>query len=305
MPDARATDTHRDSHPCAPVPYIYPRLQHIVSRGDDLPTLPAIVLQLHQTLDNPYAGAAHVARLLDQDPSLTSRLLRLANSASFGRAGAPITSVSSAVARMGLNQVRSTCVALAVVKGLGKGRARFDHLEFWSHSATVAGLAGSLWDMVGDTSVIKPQDAYLVGLLHDVGLLVIDQYFPDEFSSLLEERDDPDAPLGPLEEEHLGIDHGAVASLLIGRWSLPAFVGEAVFHHNHPATAPAEVARLSMVIAAAEAMCWQLDLGLPVEGRPPQPAAALLRALDVPASEVRGVIDWAYDAHAIATEVVT
>lgn len=287
--------------------YIYPRLQHIVSRGEDLPTLPSIVLELHRALDNPYAGAAHVARLLDQDPSLTARLLRLVNSASFARAGAPITSVSAAVSRMGLNQVRATCVALAIVNGLGSRRARFDHLDFWVHSATVAGLAGSLWNIVGNSSVIRAQDAYLVGLLHDVGLLVIDQHFPTELSSVLDARgglDDTDAPIGPLEEEHLGIDHGAVASLLIGRWALPSFVGDAIFHHNHPETAPPEVARLSMVIAAAEAMCWQLDVGLAVEGRPSQPAAALLRAMDVPASEVRGIIETTGDAYALAAELV-
>lgn len=284
--------------------YIYPRLQHLVSRGDDLPTLPSIVLELHRALDNPYAGASAVARLLDQDPALTSRLLRLVNSASFARSGPPITSVSAAVARMGLNQVRSTCVALAIVNGLGSRRARFDHLEFWAHSATVAGLAGSLWNVVGNSSTIRAQDAYLVGLLHDVGLLVIDQHFPDEFASVLDARGDIDAPLGPLEEEHLGIDHGAVASLLFGRWALPAYVGEAVYHHNHPETAPSEVARLSMVIAAAEAMCWQLDVGLSVEGRPKQPAAVWLREMDVPASEIRGIIEWTADAYALATEVV-
>lgn len=286
------------------MPYIYPRLQQIISRGDDLPTLPSIVLQLHHALDDPNAGAAYVARLIDQDPALTSRLLRLSNSASFGRTGVPITSIGVAVARMGLKQVRSTCVALAVVKALGNGRARFDHTEFWAHSATVAGLAGSLWELLGDRRRIKPQDAYLVGLLHDIGLLVVDQYFPDEFSELLDARVDADAALGALEEEHLGIDHGAVASLLIGRWALPAFVGDAIFHHNHPATAPDEVARLAMVLAAAEAMCWQLDLGLPVEGRPPQPAASLLRALGVPASEVSSIIDWTWDAHEMARAVV-
>jgi HD-like signal output (HDOD) protein len=286
------------------VAYIFPRLQNLVSRGEDLPTLPSIVLDLHRALDDPYAGAAAVARLLDQDPSLTARLLRLVNSASFARSGAPITSVSAAVTRMGLNQVRSTCIALAVVNGLGSRNARFDHMEFWAHSATVAGLAGSLWNVVGNSSVIRAQDAYLVGLLHDIGLLVIDQHFPAEFTSLLASREHADASLGPLEEEHLGIDHGAVASLLIGRWSLPTFVGESIYHHNHPETAPPEVARLSMVIAAAEAMCWQLDLGLPVEGRPREPAAVLLRAMDVPAKDVRGIIETTYDAYALATEVV-
>lgn len=283
--------------------YIYPRLQQIISRGDDLPTLPSIVLELHRALESPNAGTAHIAGVLDQDPSLTARLLRLANSAKFARPGAPITSVPAAVARMGLNRVRSTCIALAVVQGFGRGRGRLDHEAFWAHSATVAALTGSLWDLVGDRSVISTQDAYLVGLLHDIGLLVIDQYFPEEFAEVLAQREHHDAPLGALEERHLGIDHGAVASLLIGRWSLPSFVSEAVFHHNHPDQAPGPVARLARVIATAEAMCWQVDVGLEVEGRPPELAAVLLREMDVPASEVRGVIEWTYDAYALAAQV--
>lgn len=286
------------------MPYIYPRLQQIISRGDDLPTLPGIVLQLHRVLDDPNAGAAQVARLIEQDPALTTRLLRIANSATFGSAGAPLTSVQAAVKRMGLNQVRSVCLVMAVVKAFAHRRARFDHEAFWSHCATVAGLASRLWARVGDTRAITPEDAYIVGLLHDVGLLILDQYFPEEFAALLESREDPDAPIGALEEAHLGIDHGAVASLLIERWSLPSFVADAVFHHNQPGAAPPEVARLATVLAAAEAMCWQLDLGLPIEGRPPQPAAVLLRAMDVPAPEVRGVIAWTDEAHAFARACV-
>lgn len=284
--------------------YIFPRLQQIISRGDDLPTLPTIVLQLHRVLDDPRAGVARVAQVIDQDPALTTRLLRLANSAAFGRGGAPISTVGAAIARMGLNQVRAVCTVLSVVKAFGNGRARFDHEEFWSHSVTVASLARRLWESVGDTRVIRPDDAYLVGLLHDVGLLLADQYFPDEFSQLLDRRPERDAPIGALEEEYLGIDHGAVASLLIGRWALPEFVADAVYHHNHPEGAPPEVLRLTTVIAAAEAMCWQLDVGLAVEGRPPQPAAVRLRALDVPAARVHGMIDWTEEAYLASTELL-
>lgn len=101
------------------MPYIFPRLQQIISRGDDLPTLPTIVLQLHRVLDDPHAGVSRVAHLIEQDPALTTRLLRLSNSGVFGRAGAPISTVSGAIARMGLNQVRAVCTVLAVVKAFG------------------------------------------------------------------------------------------------------------------------------------------------------------------------------------------
>ena len=109
------------------MPYIFPRLQQIISRGDDLPTLPTIVLQLHRVLDDPHAGVSRVAHLIEQDPALTTRLLRLSNSGAFGRAGAPISTVGGAIARMGLNQVRAVCTVLAVVKAFGNWRSRFDH----------------------------------------------------------------------------------------------------------------------------------------------------------------------------------
>jgi HD-like signal output (HDOD) protein len=283
------------------VPYIFPRLKEIISRGDDLPTLPTIVLQLHRVLDDPNAGAAEVSQVIEQDPALTARLLRAVNSAAFSRGGEPVTSVQTAVARLGVNQVRAVCIVLAIVKAFGGQQGRLDHRVFWAHSATVAGLASLLWDRVGTARNITPDDAYVVGLLHDVGLLVIDQHFHDDLSEVIAVRGKSDEALWPLEEEHLGLDHGAVAGLLLGRWSLPTFVVDAVSHHNHPGDAPGEVAQLAKVVAAAEAMCWESEVGLPLEGRPLTPAAALLAAIGVPPREVEELMASTPAMHAKAS----
>ncbi len=283
------------------MPYIFPRLKDIISRGDDLPTLPTIVLQLHRVLDNPNAGAADVAEVIEQDPALTARLLRAVNSAAFHRGGDPVTSVQNAVARLGVAQVRSVCLVLAVVKAFGGRQGRLDHRVFWAHSATVAGLASQLWDRVGTARHITPEDAYVVGLLHDVGLLVIDQHFHDDLSEVIAVRGASDEALWPLEEEHLGLDHGAVAGLLLGRWALPTFVVDAVSHHNHPGDAPAEVAQLAKVVAAAEAMCWEAEVGLVLEGRPLTPATALLSAIGVPPREVDDLLAGTMAIHSKAS----
>jgi len=285
---------------CA-VPYIFPRLKEIIGRGDDLPTLPTIVLQLHRVLDDPNAGAAEVAEVIEQDPALTARLLRAVNSAAFSRGGDAVTSVQNAVARLGVKQVRSVCVVLAIVKAFGGKQGRLDHRVFWAHSATVAGLTSQLWDRVGTARHITPDDAYVVGLLHDVGLLLVDQYFNDDLSEIISVRGNSDEAIWPLEEEHLGLDHGAVAGLLLGRWALPSFVVDAVSHHNHPGDAPSEVAQLAKVVAAAEAMCWEADIGLALEGRPMTPAAALLSAIGVPPREIDDLIASTPAIHAKAS----
>lgn len=272
------------------MPYLFRRLKDLLERGDDLPTLPTIVLQLHRVLDDPDAGAADVAGIIEKDPALTVRLLRAANSAAFSRGGAPVTSVSAAVARMGMNQVRAVCLVLAVVKAFGRRSGKLDHQAFWTHSATVAVLASQLWDRVGTVREISPDDAYVVGLLHDVGLLVLGQYFPVDLAEVLAAKPDEDSPIWVIEEEQLGLDHGAVAGLLLGRWSLPPFVAEAIANHHRPEHAPDGQIQLARVLEAAEALCWEANAQLSIEGRPADPAAESLRVLGFPEGEIKDII---------------
>ncbi len=268
------------------MPYIIRRLKDILERAEDLPTLPTIVLQLHHVLDDERAGPTQVAAIIEQDPALTARLLRAANSAAFSRGGNTIGSVSAAVARMGVNQVRAVCIVLAVVKAFGGARGRLDHQRFWLHASTVGTATQRFWERFDDRSGIKADDAYVAGLLHDVGLLVLDQYFPADLAEVfaaLAER--PGVPLWSIEEEHLGMDHGAVGGLLIGRWALPAFTAEAVANHHHPDQAPAEFTRLARVIQAAEAAAHAVGAGLPEEGVPDAEARELLHRLGAPEAE--------------------
>lgn len=270
--------------------YLFQRLTALINRGEDLPTLPTIVLKLHRVLDDPDAGAADVAAVIEQDPALTARLLRAANSAAFARGGSAVTSVPAAVTRMGLNQVRAVCVVLAVVNAFSGRRGTLDHGVFWTHSATVASLTAQLWDRIGLAREITPEDAYVVGLLHDVGLLVLDQHFPEDLAAVLERRQDPEAELWRVEEEHLGLDHGTIASLLLGRWSLPPVVAETVAHHHHPSSAPGSCRQLAEIVEAAEALCWEASAQLPIEGRPRLTAREALEQLGIPPREVAGLL---------------
>src|SRR5512147_807202 len=112
-------------------------MRDLLARGENLPTLPTVVFQLHRVLDDEHAGAADVAAIIERDPALTARLLRSANSAAFSRSGERIGSISSAVSRLGVNQVRAICIVLAVVKAFSRKAGGLDHQVFWTHSAAV------------------------------------------------------------------------------------------------------------------------------------------------------------------------
>ena len=105
-------------------------MRDLVAKGENLPTLPTVVFQLHGILDKETAGAADVASVIERDPSLTARLLRTANSAAFTRGSEPVGAVSVAVARLGVSQVRAICIALAVVKAFGGRSVTLDHQTF-------------------------------------------------------------------------------------------------------------------------------------------------------------------------------
>jgi HD-like signal output (HDOD) protein len=272
------------------MPSLIGRLKELLARGDDLPTLPTIVLQLHRVLDDPDAGAAEVAAVIEKDPALTARLLRVANSAAFSRGGRTLGSVAVAVGHLGVNQVRSICMVLAVVKAFGGRPGRIDHQRLWVHAATVAATARRFWEHFDDGSGIKAEDAYVGGLLHDVGFLILDQYFPEDLAEVLHGAEQVPGPSWTIEEEHLGLDHGAIGGLLIGRWSLPTYTAEAVANHHHPEQALPEFMRLAWVIKAAEAAAVEAGAGLAEEGAPEGAAVDLLAALGAPPPEAERLL---------------
>jgi HD-like signal output (HDOD) protein len=271
------------------VPYIINGMRNLLARGENLPTLPTVVFQLHQVLDNEMVGAADVAGVIERDPALTARLLRAANSAAFSRGGDRLGSVSAAVARLGVNQVRAVCIVLAVVKAFNSRTGGLDHQAFWVHSATVGMLARRLWDRFGRDQTISNDDIYVAGLLHDAGLLVLEQHFPREFGEVLERRATTQGPLWRTEEEHLGMDHGAVGGLLLGRWSLPAFIAEAVTNHHHPHQAEEQFHSVCRTVQAAEVLCSEAGAGLPEEGPADCSSADVLGELGVSEADIESL----------------
>jgi HD-like signal output (HDOD) protein len=123
-------------------------LQRLLKTGDQLPTLPTVVFQLHAALDDENVTTSQVAAIIERDVALTARLLRAANSAAFARGPGQVTTVSAAIQRLGLSQVRSLCLVLAVVQAFGRGRG-LDHEALWAHSAAVGLVARPSGDAPG------------------------------------------------------------------------------------------------------------------------------------------------------------
>jgi len=243
-------------------------LRDLLERGKDLPTLPLVVLQLHSTLDAEHSDLAAVAAIVERDPALTARLLRVANSALYTRGGGRIGSVRTAVAMLGIGQLRAMCLVLAVVKLFQASGQGVDHDEFWRHASAVGLTAKFLAGHLESAAGLVPDDMYVAGLLHDVGLLVLDQFFPKQLAAVCQAAAEQEQPLWRVEAERLGLDPGEVGALLLGRWGLPQGTVDAVADHHHPDEASEAHRPAARLIRAAEALSSAGPLALSAEGRP-------------------------------------
>lgn len=273
------------------MPYIVNGMRALLANGENLPTLPTVVFQLHRVLlDEDHTGAAEVAAIIERDPSLTARLLRAANSAAFAPSGSRIGSVFMAVTRLGVSQVRAICIALAVVRAFPSRAGGLDHHNFWTHSAAVGMTSRWLWGLVGRDPSVAADDLYVAGLLHDSGLLVLEQHFQKEYGQVQEALALAGGSLWRVEEDQLGMDHGAVGGLLLGRWSLPTFISEAVANHHHPHQAEDQYQEACRVVQAAEVLCSLSAAGLAEEGQADCSAFEVLGELGVSEKESDSII---------------
>ena len=193
----------------------------IYSKINELPTLPAVVPKLMELTESRESSARDVTRVIENDPALTAKILRVANSAYYGFSGR-IEVLGMAVPLLGFNMVRSLAISISVMQSLpeGKGSRYFTEAGLWLHSLGVAAVMKEL-----GTGVKKGEDTeylFIIGLLHDIGKIVLDQYFHDTFQDVLEEANSGNnARLYLVEREKFGIDHCEISAMLLERWKFP------------------------------------------------------------------------------------
>lgn len=264
------------------------KLEALLQSGKQLPTLPVLVVQVQKAVSNEMSGLRDIGLIIERDPALTSRVLRVANSALYTR-GDPVTTIGAAVARLGMAQVRSLCLTVGVVRAFGDSQRRLDHKRYWQHSAAVGMVAERLADESKRYASVDGGEAYVAGLLHDVGLLIVDQFFPADFAAIQEEMAAEENARWRVEIARLGLDHGGIARLVLRRWQLPPHVIAAVAAHHQPETCAVGAEGMARMVWAAEALCAAAGLDLPQEGIAEVAPDAVLEELDV-GQQARGRI---------------
>lgn len=208
------------------------RMRREVEKVDDLPTMPGLATELIRIRNNPYAHANELAAVIEQDPSLSAQVLR------YARVHQPqVNSVEQAILRvLGMDFV------LDVAFGLALGRAFNNPKEgplgldnFWRHSVYCAALTQNLCNAIESPRRPPVGMAYLAGLLHNFGMLLLGHMFPAQFERLNRAvAANPGRSILELERETIGISHTELGLWLMDAWDMPKEVVRAVTEHHNP-----------------------------------------------------------------------
>jgi putative nucleotidyltransferase with HDIG domain len=226
----------------------------LVGKVKNLPPISQAALRLVNLLDEPAVSNDDVVQVLKYDNVLTAKLLRACNSPYFGLEE-PVSSVDQAVLILGHQQILHIVLTLAFGGAMTVPLAGYavEANELWRHSLTTATAAEFIISN-GIEMNVDPPVAFTVGLLHDIGKLVVSQVVTPEYQTDIRDRmSGRNLSRSEAEKEVLGTDHGEVGGALLQAWHLPEDIIEAVANHHHPVVEPrprlSAVANIANVIA--------------------------------------------------------
>ena len=227
--------------------------QELVNDVSDLVSLPEVCVRINEMIEDPNSTADSIGKFISQDPALTVKLLKVANSPFYGFSS-EIGTVSKAVAVLGTKQIRDLILATSVsdvFKNMSNELITMQN--FWEHSI-FCGLAARI--IAFESRKAKGEVVFIAGLLHDIGQLIIFSKLPDlAKEALLLSVEGPEGiSLIEAEQQIIGLDHSQVGAELIKHWKLPLALQECVEFHHDPTkakVAPVEVAiiHLANIIA--------------------------------------------------------
>lgn len=262
----------------------------LIEEVERLPAQPSIAMRVVWIADDPSSSADDLARAIAADPSLTARMLKLANSTYYGLSGR-VADVGLAVTVIGFPTVRA--MAAATASGLfDGGTSPAAPPGFWEHAVSVATACSTLAERLD----LRAADAFSLGLLHDLGSVLLFRSDPVRFLEVVAQARCQRRSLADLERQAFGIAHDEAAARLFTAWRFPADLVEAVAAHHRPVDpAAAPFARL---LVAAESVVARIaavpyrevtgrrDDGLAAMGLTAAEATTLARRVEVDGERV-------------------
>ncbi len=234
---------------------------------EGLPSFPSTHAEILKLAKSDDASSDDIADKLQLDPGLLATMFKLVNSSAYGF-NKQVKDLSLAVTLLGLEEIANLVLAAQVFDKLGNydDGAGLDLKEFWRHSVGTAFVARAVARKL-NTEV---ESAFLAGMMHDLGKIILDRYFGDYYKAVFDVIGGEDITILQAEKEILGVTHAAVGGQLAEEWKFPKNYLNAIAYHHDVRTAP-RYQRLVCIIHLADVICRRLEYGNGGDNQKPDP----------------------------------
>lgn len=252
-----------------------------------LPSFPQVAMKLLEASKDETASLSDLSKIVETDPGISVRVLEIVNSAMYGLAR-KITTLSDAVVYLGLDEIKKLAFGMTVFENMFKsGRSKqFDRLLFWRHSLSTAILSSEIAALKGYPA---PEEAYIAGLLHDIGKVFLDIQGKKNYGEFIESvSQSPDLVIEQ-ERSLIGMGHDDTGAFFCNQWQLPEkFVAAVKYHHQ-----PFEHLQLSeedklliAIVSMGNFLCWTQGIGSFDLMKPPVLPPEVEKTVDLSKSDI-------------------
>jgi len=227
--------------------------REVVRQVGSIATLPEVTARIVQTVEDPKSSAAKLHKVVSHDPALVTRILKVVNSAFYGLPG-QIASIERAIVLLGLNAIKNIAIAASLGQLFRGVRIceDFTAMDLWTHCIGVGVTARAL---ARQMRLPLADEAFLAGMIHDVGMLVSLQVFPAKLTEVCEKAKATGGDFCELERQVIGMDHQQLGAALCEHWRFPRSCQLVAGFHHRPAALARENRLLVTLTCVADSLC--------------------------------------------------
>ena len=258
-----------------------------IGRSENLPVLPTVVLNLLRLFGNEDISSKKFADTIGEDAGLTAKILRVASSPAFGTG--TCENIPRAIGVIGINRMKQIAVSLGYQQ-FTKEKSQvpeFDKMLFWEHCKATSSLSRELMVLVNNS---KQDNAFMAGLMHDVGLLAMEKFAPEDLAKSIVHARSQTKCLIEAEQEACEYTHKMVSEDLARRWNLAPYIQDAIANQESPANSMVD-SEICNVVAVANTLAYEMGYP-PIRGVvASHKSEEFLPSLDLTAEQITEVMD--------------
>lgn len=229
----------------------------ILSNVYNLPSIPKVMMEVSELLAKPTTTTAELSKVISQDQGLVTKILSIANSPLYGLPR-KVSTIEFAILILGYGDIKNIVTALSMIESFKiKSDKNLDQKKFWVHSV-ITGVAAKR--VAEDLGYRIGGEAFIAGLLHDLGITVIHKFFHTAFEQICKDVETNGMTYYEAELENLGLTHREIGKFLAEKWNLPPSLVDTVLNHETPDKA-SENRVLTAVVHLADYMTNKLGIG--------------------------------------------